>query len=155
MKKLDNHNKLHSWSFVAVQVVILVLLVFFNPNVGPQVTRFMIFGTFLEWIGWVGILLSAYTIRKSLTAQPLPKSTGTLSTYGLYKYVRHPMYTSVMILCLGIAVVSGSVIKYALVGCLAILFHFKSVYEEKFLKQKYPDYESYAKITPKFIPFIK
>jgi protein-S-isoprenylcysteine O-methyltransferase Ste14 len=155
MKDQNNPNKLHSWSFVAVQAVILVLLVFFNPNIGPNVTRFMLLGTILEWIGWLGILLSAYTIRSSLTAQPIPKKSGSLSTYGLYKYVRHPMYTSVMVLCLGIALVSGSVIKYALVGLLALLFYFKTNYEEKFLRRKYPEYESYTKKTPKFIPFIK
>jgi len=154
MKKQVHKNRLHSWSFVAVQAIILIALVFMDSTIGPNITRFIFIGTLLEWLGWIGILLSAYTIRKVLTAEPLPRKNGTLSTNGLYKYVRHPMYTSVMLLALGVAVVSGSLIKYFLVVCLIVLFHFKSVYEEKYLKLQYPEYEQYAKKTPKYIPFI-
>jgi protein-S-isoprenylcysteine O-methyltransferase Ste14 len=125
---------------VAILAVIILLLILLDSNIGPNVTRFLVLGTALEWLGWIGILLSAFTIRKVLTAEPLPKENGKLSSNGLYEYVRYPTYTSVLLLCLGIAILSGSLIKYSLVVCLIILFHFKSVYEEKYLLIKYPEY---------------
>lgn len=148
-------NKLHAWAFVAVQVALLGLLVFMPADFGPSVSRFGLVGTTFEWVGFLGIVFSAITIRSSLTVVPLPKEQGKLGTSGLYRYVRHPMYTSVLLLSLGIALLSGSVIKYALAACLCALFYFKSQYEERFLRQKYPDYAQYAKRTPRFIPFIK
>lgn len=140
---------------MAVQAVILGLLIFLDTSLGFDVKRFVLIGTMLEWLGGIGILLSAITIRSSLTAVPLPKEHGKLGTTGLYKYVRHPMYTSVLLLSLGIALLSGNLIKYALVVGLYLLFYFKSTYEERYLRQKYDNYKEYAKRTPRFVPFVK
>jgi protein-S-isoprenylcysteine O-methyltransferase Ste14 len=155
MQKTPKPNRIHSWSFVVVQVVILGLLILMQSNIGPSASSNQTLGKTLQIVGWIGIFISAFNIRTVLTAEPLPRENGKLSTNGLYKYVRHPMYTSVLLLSLGIAVMSGSIIKYFLVFGLALLFHFKSVYEEKYLALQYPEYKSYAQKTPKFIPFIK
>jgi protein-S-isoprenylcysteine O-methyltransferase Ste14 len=146
-------NKKHSWSFVAVQAVILGLLVLLQSDIGPSITSAQTLGKILQAMGWIGILISAYTIRTVLTAEPLPKENGTLSTNGLYKYVRHPMYTSVLLLSFGIAVASGSLLKYLLFALLLVLFIYKSRYEETYLQMQYPAYKKYAKNTPRFIPF--
>ena len=45
------------------------------------------------------------------------------------------MYTSVLLLALGIALLSGNLVKYLLVVSLVMLFYFKSVYEEKYLDE--------------------
>ena len=152
---MNKANILHAWAFVAVQVIILGLLVFLPADLWLSVRPFIVAGTVLEWLGALGIVASALTIRSSLTAVPLPKEHGKLGTTGLYKYVRHPMYTSVLILSLGIALLSGSFIKYALVIALYALFYYKSKYEERYLRQKYPGYKEYAKQTPRFMPFLK
>lgn len=148
-------NKVHAWAFVAMQAVLLALLVFIGNDIGPTITKVAYAGTALEWLGFLGIILSAISIRTSLTALPLPKENARLGTNGLYRYVRHPMYTSVIILALGIALLSGSVLKYGLVVSLVLLFYYKSVYEERYLRLKYPEYQSYASRTPRLIPFIK
>ena len=154
MSQLNKANQVHAWAYVAVQAVILVLLVFMSNDIGPTISRVAYVGTALEWIGALGIVLSAISIRTSLTAVPLPKKNARLGTKGLYKYVRHPMYTSVILLALGIALLSGSIIKYGLVVCLAALFYYKSIYEERYLRLKYPEYDAYASRTPRLIPFI-
>jgi protein-S-isoprenylcysteine O-methyltransferase Ste14 len=151
----NSPNQLHAWSYVLVQAVLLVLLVFFKANVGPQVHRLPNLGRFFELLGIVGVLLCAASLRRSLTALPIPKEEGKLSTTGLYKYVRHPMYSSVLLLAFGIALHGGSVIKYLLVFSLCLLFYMKSVYEERYLRRKYLDYAQYATRTPRFIPFTK
>lgn len=142
-------------TYVAVQVIILLLLIFVNLKFGLAVNKFMAIGILFEWLGGLGILLSAYSIRRSLTAMPLPKEHGQLATNGLYKYVRHPMYSSVLLLSLGIALLSGQWLKYSLVAALAVLFYYKSVYEERYLAQKYTGYMAYAKKTARFVPLIK
>lgn len=148
-------NKFHSWTFVAIQAVILLLLIFMSKDFGPNITEFKTAGQLLELIGWIGIIISAINIRTVLTAEPLPRENGKLTTDGLYKYVRHPMYTSVILLTFGIAILSGNIIKYILVVALLILFYIKSNYEEKYLQDQYPEYKKYAKETPRFFPFIK
>jgi protein-S-isoprenylcysteine O-methyltransferase Ste14 len=154
-KKTTEPNKSVALAYVIAQVIILILLIFVNSNYGFNVSRFIFVGTVLEWIGILGILISAYSIRRSLTAMPLPKEHGKLATNGLYKYVRHPMYTSVLLFSLGLALSSGEIYKYLLVVGLSILFYYKSVYEEIYLARKYVDYKNYTKRTPRFIPFSK
>lgn len=148
-------SKLHAWSYVVVQTLLLGLLIFLNASFGFDVEKFALVGTFFVSLGILGLLVSAASLRRSLTALPLPKAEGKLSTNGLYRSVRHPMYTSVLLLALGIALVSGNLVKYVLVLFLAVFFYFKSVYEEKYLAEKYPEYRAYAEKIPRFIPFIK
>lgn len=153
--KPESPNRLQAWSYVFVQAVLLALLVFLDQSVGPEIHRFLIMGWFIEWLGILGVLVCAASLRRSLTVVPIPKEGGKLSTSGLYRYVRHPMYSSVLLFALGIALHGGSVIKYLLVVCLYVLFHMKSVYEEKYLRLKYSDYAEYSARIPRFIPFAK
>ncbi len=146
---------MHAWSYVIVQAVLLVLIIFLGRDLGPQIHRLVVSGWICEWLGIAGIVISAASLRKSLTAIPIPKEDGKLSTTGLYRYVRHPMYTSVLLFAIGIAIRSGTLVKYLLVMGLCFLFYAKSKYEEKFLKMKYPDYAEYARRIPRFIPFTK
>lgn len=151
--KSESPNWLRAWSYVFVQAVLLSLLVFLEQDVGPQIRHFVIVGRSLEIIGIVGVLICAASLRRSLTVVPIPKEEGQLSTSGLYRYVRHPMYSSVLLLSFGIGIDSGSVIKYLLTLCLYVLFYLKSDYEEKYLRLKYPEYAEYAARIPRFIPF--
>lgn len=150
-----NPNKVQAWSYVFIQALLLALLVFLSQSVGPQVHRFLIWGTLFEWLGILGVLVCALSLRRSLTVVPLPKEDGKLSTSGLYRYVRHPMYSSVLLLALGVSLHAGSAVKYLLVICLYVLFSMKSVYEEKYLTLKYPEYAEYSARIPRFIPFTK
>lgn len=151
----ERPNQLQAWSYVFVQALLLLLLIFLDANIGPQIHRLVVVGRTLECLGIIGVFVCAASLRRSLTVVPIPKAEGQLSTTGLYQYVRHPMYSSVLLFALGIALGSGSLIKYLLGLLLYFLFHAKSVYEEKYLKLKYPDYEEYAKKIPRFIPFTK
>lgn len=151
----ERPNQLQAWSYVFVQALLLLLLVFLDANIGPQIHRFVFVGRMLEVLGIIGVLVCAASLRRSLTVVPIPKEYGQLSTTGLYQYVRHPMYSSVLLFALGIALSSGSLIKYLLTLLLYLLFHAKSTYEEKYLKLKYPDYAEYASRIPRFIPFTK
>lgn len=155
MSSISSPNKSKALVFVIIQVILLLGLIFINNTIGPKLTQFRLAGTILELIGIIGIIVSAVTIRSSLTVMPLPKENGRLGTTGLYKYVRHPMYTCVLLLSLGIALASGILIKYILVIGLYVLFYYKSSYEEIFLTQKYKNYKEYAQRTPRFIPFTK
>ena len=151
----ENPNWLRAWSYVFVQAVLLVLIVFLHQSVGPHIRHFVILGWICELSGVLGIFISAASLRKSLTAVPIPKADGKLSTRGLYRYVRHPMYTSVLLLVLGIALKSGNGIKYLLVIALYLLFFMKSTYEEMHLRKKYPEYAEYSAQIPRFVPFTK
>lgn len=78
---------------------------------------------------------------------------------GLWKLVRHPNYAmeqSVWILFYGFSVATtGDWINWSLVGCLllVILFRSSSDFSEAISARKYPEYKSYQRETPRFVPF--
>ena len=152
IEKSNAPSRWPSWTFVLLQGFILFLLIFTHFEVGLQTRPFVLVGSPFEWLGIIGILVSARSLGSALTAMPLPKKEGEMTSRGLYRYVRHPMYSSVLLFSLGIAINYGYLYKYILVGLLYILFYFKSSYEERLLASTYPDYANYAKNTPRFIP---
>ncbi|MBI5403767.1 MAG: isoprenylcysteine carboxylmethyltransferase family protein [Ignavibacteriae bacterium] len=77
-----------------------------------------------------------------------------LNTRGPYRLIRHPMYTS--LLGLGSAWIINDFTFFRLFILLILIANLiiKISYEEKFLKEKFPDYSEYSKKTKRLIPFI-
>lgn len=148
------NDTVKSWLLVGLQALLLVLIIFLPSSV-PQPGRILkSIGGALELIGLAILAVSIYDLRKSLTVLPLPVRSGELQVRGMYKSMRHPMYTAVLILSLGIAIGSNRVIKYVLLAGLIVLFNFKARYEEQLLLKKYSGYKGYMLKTPRFLPLI-
>jgi protein-S-isoprenylcysteine O-methyltransferase Ste14 len=145
-------DKILPWTFIIVQAFLILLIVFYDAK-NTKVTQLeSISANFLLIMGFTGLLISAVNLGKSLTALPDPKKNGQLNTGGLYKFSRHPMYTSVLMICFGIAGLDGSFVKSIFCILLVVLFVFKAKYEENKLSEKYKAYSAYAKKTPMFLP---
>ena len=90
----------------------------------------------------------------SFTPFPSPKPQGKLVNSGIYKLVRHPIYTGLIVLSLGLSLIDRteeSIIWLVLFGWF---LGFKSRFEEKRLNIKFPDdYKEYCKQTSPFLPW--
>jgi protein-S-isoprenylcysteine O-methyltransferase Ste14 len=106
----------------------------------------------LSIIGFLIVLVALFNLDKSLTAFPTPKNNSELITSGLYKYVRHPIYTGILLTVFGYSIYSASIPRLIISLLLFILFYFKTNYEEYKLSQKYPGYSAYKARTGRFIP---
>lgn len=102
-------------------------------------------------VGAAGVLAAAAFLGRALTPLPEPNGAG-LSARGVYAWARHPMYTSVVIGALGVALARGAAVSLLLVGALAVFFEFKTSREERFLTATYPGYATYAARTGKYLP---
>lgn len=103
-------------------------------------------------LGAIILVLAAFNLGRSLTALPTPARRATLKTGGLYRFVRHPIYAGLLALVFGGAVTSRSVVRLALATALLGLLTAKAAWEEAMLRQRYPEYEEYARRTPRFVP---
>ena len=79
------------------------------------------------------------------------ETKGPLMTGGLYRYVRHPLYTfSLLILWLSpVMTVSSFIVYLALTAYILIGIYFE---ERKLLREFGEDYETYRSVTPMLIP---
>ena len=84
-----------------------------------------------------------------------PRQNRKLVETGLYKFVRHPIYTGLLIATFGSVVQSMAVVKLAVWLLLVILLNYKARWEEKLLSVTYADYSDYMKRTGRFVPRLK
>jgi protein-S-isoprenylcysteine O-methyltransferase Ste14 len=147
-------DKKKSRLLVTLQFILLALI-FFLPVTAPGAATpswILELGSFLVWPGLGIVLISIFKLGQSLTASPIPKDDSQLKTDGLYKWIRHPIYTGLIVTTLGIALEVGSVSKLFFVGGLIVLFNYKAKWEETFLLARYPEYRSYMSKTGRFVP---
>jgi methanethiol S-methyltransferase len=87
-------------------------------------------------------------------AQPIETRQGKLITSGLYRYVRHPLYTAgiAFIWLMPLMTVNVLAINIALTVYVVIGAYF----EERKLRREFGQaYADYAAVTPMFLPFTK
>lgn len=117
-------------------------------------------GWTLAWWSWgiffLGLVVFAWAVLslggRNFTVMPEPRDRNELSQRGIYRFLRHPMYTAV-ILC-GVAVSFGapSLARWiALVVCAVVLV-LKVRYEEGVLTARHPDYPVRMKGVPRLFP---
>ena len=137
-------------SKIALAVTLLCIVslqVLKSPFSSPVVLVFMAAAITLSLSARISFAGSQFSIH----ARPL---SGTLLSKGVYRYIRHPMYTAALSVVW--ASVSGNPGFLTLgIGFLATgVIITRIITEEEFLRAKYPDYEAYARKTKRLIPFV-
>lgn len=87
-----------------------------------------------------------------LSPFPSPLLGAKLVETGIYKLVRHPIYTGLILAFYGYAVITDSGYRLLIATLLFVLFYIKSLYEEKCLIEKFPNYTEYKKRSGRFFP---
>ncbi len=105
-------------------------------------------------IGLLIVIIAILQLNKNLSPFPTPKTHSVLLQNGLYKVIRHPIYSGLILIFFGYGVSKDSGYKIIIATLLFILFHFKTQYEEKQLQNKFPEYQSYKSKTNKFFPYL-
>jgi protein-S-isoprenylcysteine O-methyltransferase Ste14 len=84
--------------------------------------------------------------------RPTPRSGGTLVTSGPYRWIRHPMYTSVLLAAAAAAMKSHEILDAGLWLALLAVLWVKADFEERALMTRFADYQAYKARTRKFLP---
>jgi protein-S-isoprenylcysteine O-methyltransferase Ste14 len=83
--------------------------------------------------------------------QVLPEQL--LVTEGIYRYVRHPIYTGDVLLLVGLELALNSWLVVAVLIPLAVFVR-QALAEEALLSRVFPEYAAYCQRTKRFIPFL-
>jgi protein-S-isoprenylcysteine O-methyltransferase Ste14 len=99
-------------------------------------------------------LAGAISLGRNLTPFPRPSAKTRLVQAGIYRLMRHPLYTAVFCSSVGWALVWRS--WPGLVAALALgpLLDAKARREERWLRQQFPEYASYEQQVRRFVPWI-
>jgi protein-S-isoprenylcysteine O-methyltransferase Ste14 len=139
--------------FVVVQFMLFVIYCF-KIEIYTFKTNYLIrsTGIVLLIFGFLLGTISVLQLNRNLSPFPTPKLISSLITHGSYQYIRHPIYTGILLFLFGYALYDGSTFKVLVSLLLLILFYFKTEYEEQQLSIKYSNYQTYKKTTGRFIP---
>ncbi|MUP46578.1 isoprenylcysteine carboxylmethyltransferase family protein [Gramella sp. BOM4] len=145
--------KKKDYFFVGIQLLLFVLYYFdfrILKLAFPQFLKdsFLVFAI----LGAVISLVAILQLKRNLSPFPTPKSGGSLIRSGLYKYVRHPIYSGILIAFGSYSIYSASGFRFLVSLALYVLFSLKIAYEEQLLLRKFDKYREYMANTGKFIP---
>ena len=130
--------------YVVAQGVLIISIVLGRiPLVGDPL-RFVL-GPLILVAGLSVAVLSWVDLGSdSLSPFPQPTERGTLKTTGIYSQMRHPMYSALLSVMLGLALTTDSVDRLLLTVLLGYLLEVKSDKEEALLMERFgSDYAAF------------
>ena len=142
-------KKSYEFSLVLLQFFIIILhfinLEFIPKKEIMQVNFIFSFvGFLLIIISTIVMLISIKELGSNLSPFPRPIVNGNLTTSGIYSFIRHPMYYSLILISFGFFITKLSFYHLCLTISLALIIKFKIILEEKFLNKKFKNYFIYT-----------
>jgi len=96
----------------------------------------------------------ALHLGENLSPLPEPMPGAALVTEGAYGRCRHPLYQSLLVASLGVALAYGSLLHLGLLLLLVWVLGSKARREEEGLCRLHADYPDYRSRTPAILPFL-
>ena len=135
---------------VTLQFGIIGIMIIVSHNFFATPYPIAIFG--------IGAVLGIWALRHNqlgnFNIQPKLKENSKLITSGIYGYIRHPMYSSVILMMLSIVIASPTLLEIFLFVALIVVLWLKAKREEMLWSGHDEAYIAYQKRSRFFIPFL-
>lgn len=142
--------------WVAIQFALMLAVLaagIFWPGIDAGVLS-RAFGWIMICLGGAVGLAGVWVLGRNRTPFPKPHDESILIQSGIYRFIRHPLYTSLCLLAVGWSALRGSGAS-GVVGVIMVVFlDFKSRREEQWLRAKFPEYERYQQRVKRFLPGV-
>jgi protein-S-isoprenylcysteine O-methyltransferase Ste14 len=147
--------------WVAAQLVLfaIIALAGIRQLVGPGSERDWPTAAVLVGLGAITVggftaTRGVWDLRASFSVFPRPVAGAPLIESGAYRFIRHPIYSGLVLGAIGWGLVTGSFVVIGASGLLFLLFAGKSQREEIWLSAEHPEYDAYRRRTKRLIPWI-
>jgi protein-S-isoprenylcysteine O-methyltransferase Ste14 len=145
-------SRVAGWAWVAVQAVLILALIAAPPSKALHAP--LAFGWVLFGLGLIIFGAAMAVLGHAFTPNPVPKENARLVGRGIYRFVRHPMYTAVLVCALGWSLAHGAIWHYGVSLAMWVFFYAKSSAEERWLMQRHPHYADYRASAGRFMPKV-
>lgn len=146
-------HKAVGWGLVAIQALLIVGIILTPTGIDwPLPSAAKTAATVLTVVGAALVVWAVVVFGRGVTPSPMPSKKATLQTRGPYRWVRHPMYTGVILWMAGSALARSNWLAVVLWVALIGFFLAKISWEERRLVETYPGYRSYKDSVPALVP---
>ncbi len=135
---------------VFMQFVLIGFMVFFSHGILSSIPAIIIF---LFGVS-IGFWALNHNKRGNFNIQPKLKEGCTLVMTGAYRYIRHPMYTSVITMMFAVLVSTPTLLEFIFFVSLIVILVLKAKREEALWCGHNEAYLEYQTKTKLFIPYI-
>ena len=109
----------------------------------------------LSCVGLAFSIWARFTLGRNWSGTVTLKEGHELIERGPYRFVRHPIYTGLLVMIIATALAMGHIIGFLGVVLAFLSFWIKLGYEEKVLLNQFPDqYAAYQKRVKRIIPSV-
>ena len=143
-------TSIKSYVLVSVQFVCLGIIVLTGPLF---VSDPWFLGLELAGIG-IGVWALQAMRIKNLRAYPEVREGSELVTRGPYQFIRHPMYTALLLFTLALVLGEFSYVRLVVWVVLGMDLIVKLTYEEQLLNEHFKEYAAYQRKTSRLVPLI-
>jgi protein-S-isoprenylcysteine O-methyltransferase Ste14 len=142
------------WWFRVQNALTLAALVVAPMFEGRGRPAALVAGAGLFALGAIAGVLGVRDLGSNRTPHPAPRPEGQLVTTGIYGRIRHPLYASLIMVCLGWSAMWFSFPAAMLTLALAVFLDRKARHEEQWLRRRFPGYADYMARVRRFVPGI-
>ena len=158
------HPASHGFArFFAFEAILALIVLnapywFVHPYSRQQLVSWLLLVASVLLVAWAVILLRRFgRPRPATEGSPVFEweNTASLVTSGVYRYIRHPMYSSLLFLTWGALLKSVSITTLALAVIASVALAATAKIEEKENVARFgQEYRDYMKRTRRFVPFV-
>ena len=139
-------------SMVAAQLAGWSLLVFLG-DMGAVITAPHLMA--IVGVGLSLAIVSALQLGpRSYSSSTRPRASSVLVRRGIYRYLRHPVYTGLLVVSLAFFLSRPTLVVGSAYLLLALVTNVRASIEEKMLEERYPEYAEYRRCTKRYVPFV-
>lgn len=102
----------------------------------------------------LGVWTLAYNRLGNFNIHPAPKASGALITGGPYRWIRHPMYSAVLLGAAAMAWLVEPSVGAAAWCALVLVLLTKASLEERWLRERHAGYAAYCQQCKRFVPWV-
>jgi protein-S-isoprenylcysteine O-methyltransferase Ste14 len=146
-------NTSTAWALVGAQFGLLIgLLVLPAGDLWEQNLVSGVVAGILIAVGVAVSVAGGLRLGGGLTPLPIPKDGQALVTSGIYRFVRHPIYSGILSLAAGLVVWGASAAHIIGWMALFLVLSIKASGEEVMLLERHEEYAHYKKTSGRLLP---
>lgn len=139
-----------AWEFILIQLCLNISSWFFEPFSWHQLISWIIL-----FLSLPVLFLGVFTLVKFGRSETNFETTTRLVQTGIYRFIRHPMYASLLFLSLGLFFKSPSWLDGLLLILASFALFLTARADERECLAKFgKEYADYMQKTKRFIPFL-